>query len=293
MYSLCVVSLLLLGSVLGQSTTPDDVYRHLTVYTDVLSRIKSEYVEEPDMQGVTLGALNGLLESVDPYASYLDADQYTQYERVRTGEEAGVGLVLSRRVGYVTVVDAIPGSPAGEAGLTTGDMIETIDGVATRDMPLAYAEILLRGSVGSDVVLTVLRVQQGAEPHEVRLRRAKIDYPAVTSQMLPSGIGHVKVRSLESGKSKSVAAEVRKLAASGAERIILDLRRSSTGDPEEGAGTGQPVPRQWATGLPGRPEGDPKGLQRDAGIHDQPVAHGGCSEPWHGARRGDRGGGVA
>src|SRR5579872_5634913 len=77
--STLMVLLLLLGSVLGKGTAPDSPYRHLAVFTEVLSRIKSEYVEEPDLKSVSLGALNGLLESIDPFASYLNADQYQEY----------------------------------------------------------------------------------------------------------------------------------------------------------------------------------------------------------------------
>ena len=79
MSSTLLVLLLLVGAVLGRGAAPDSTYHHLSVYTDVLSRIKSEYVEEPDMKSVTLGALNGLLESIDPFASYLNAEQYKDY----------------------------------------------------------------------------------------------------------------------------------------------------------------------------------------------------------------------
>src|SRR5436189_4976409 len=122
-----LVLLLLLGTVLGKGTTPDSPYRHLQVYTEVVSRIKSEYLEEPDMKSVTLGALNGLLESVDPYASYLNADQYKQYLKQKDAKKGDIGLVLAKRFGYVGVVDAIPGSPAHKAGLNTGDGIESIN----------------------------------------------------------------------------------------------------------------------------------------------------------------------
>jgi carboxyl-terminal processing protease len=125
--STLVVFLLLLGAIRGKSAPPEDTYRHLAVYTEVLSRIKSDYVEEPDMKGVTLGALNGLLESIDPYASYLSADQYKQYLKSKDEKKADVGLVLSKKFGYVGIVDSIPGSPAAKAGLTTTDVIETIN----------------------------------------------------------------------------------------------------------------------------------------------------------------------
>src|SRR3954466_14983326 len=116
--STCLTVLLLIGSVLGRSASPDDTYKHMGVFADVLSRIKSEYVEEPDMKSVTLGALNGLLESIDPFASYLNADQYKEYVKKKDAYKGDVGLVLSKRAGYVAVVSALPGSPAAQAGIT-------------------------------------------------------------------------------------------------------------------------------------------------------------------------------
>ena len=82
--STCLTVLLLIGSVVGRSASPDDTYKHIGVFSDVVAHIKSEYVEEPDMKSVTLGALNGLLEAIDPFASYLNADQYK-----RLSEEQG------------------------------------------------------------------------------------------------------------------------------------------------------------------------------------------------------------
>src|SRR5438876_8760938 len=116
--STCLVVLLLFGAVRGRSAPAgDQPYTQLGVYTDVLSHIKSDYVEEPDMKAVTLGAINGMLESIDPYASYLDAEQYKQYLKAKQTPKAGVGLFLSRRFGYMTVVDSLPGSPASKAGI--------------------------------------------------------------------------------------------------------------------------------------------------------------------------------
>src|SRR3984893_16322483 len=113
--STCVVLLLLFGAVHGRSASTDNPYNHLGVYSEVLSRIKADYVEEPDMKAVTLGAINGMLESIDPYASYLNADQYKQWLKSKDQHKAGVGLVLSKKFGYVGVVDAISGSPAAKA----------------------------------------------------------------------------------------------------------------------------------------------------------------------------------
>ncbi|MBY0503126.1 MAG: carboxyl-terminal protease [Bryobacteraceae bacterium] len=224
---------LLVGQVVGRASNPEDAYRHLAVFTDVLSRIKSEYVEEPDMKSVTIGAVNGLLEAVDPYASYLNADQYKQYLKQKDLKKASVGLVLSKRFGYISVVDSIPGSPADKAGLTTGDMIETINAVATRDMPLAFAEILLQGDAGSTIDLSVLRVRK-PEPTKISLTRAMVMLPAVTGKLLPDGVGHIRVQSLEDGKTAQISTVIKDLEKQGAKKLVLDLRNAAFGTPEEG-----------------------------------------------------------
>jgi carboxyl-terminal processing protease len=217
----------------GKSASPEDTYRHLAVYTEVLSRIKSDYVEEPDMKSVTLGALNGMLEAIDPYASYLNADQYKQWLKSKDQHKASVGLILSKKFGYVGIVDAIPGSPASKAGLGTTDVLETINGVATRDMPLAFAELLLEGEPGTTVEVGVLRFRK-PEPQKLTLTRAAIEYPAVTSRMLPDNVGLIQAASLEGNRVKDIAAKVEELQKQGAKQLVLDLRHSATGGPEEG-----------------------------------------------------------
>src|ERR1700688_498031 len=219
--STCLVFVLLFGAMRGKSASPEDTYRHLAVYTEVLSRIKSDYVEEPDMKSVTLGAVNGLLESIDPYASYLNADQYKQWLKSKDQHKAGVGLILSKKFGYVGIVDAIPGSPAAKAGLSTTDVIETINGVATRDMPLAFAEILLEGNAGSTVELGVLRFRK-PEPQKWTLTRAMVTDPPVTAKIVPDEVGLIQVPSL-TGNVAAIATKVEDLQKQGAKRLVLDL----------------------------------------------------------------------
>jgi carboxyl-terminal processing protease len=232
--SACLLVLLLVGAHLGRSaSTTDDAYRHMAVFTEVLSRIKSDYVEEPDLKSVTLGAVNGLLESVDPFASYLNADQYKQYVREKDAQQADVGLVLSKRYGYVAVVSVLPGSPASKAGIGTGDLIESIKGVATRDMPLAYAEILLKGQPGSEVEISMLHMPD-PEPQKVKLTRAPVMIPPVMSRMLADQIGYIRPETLLAGKSADVTAAVRTLERQGAKGLVLDLRQCAIGTPSEG-----------------------------------------------------------
>src|SRR5665213_1135841 len=182
MSSTCLVALLLLGAVVSKGAPAEgaspavvadnNVYKHLEVYSEVLSRIKSEYVEEPNMSSVTLGAMNGLLESIDPYASYLNAEQYKEYLKNYDTYRGSLGMVLAKKFGYVTVVSVVPGSPAAKVGLTTGDMLESIKGIATRDMPLDYANLLLKGQPGTTVDLSVLR--RKPEPQKLTLTRAVV-----------------------------------------------------------------------------------------------------------------------
>lgn len=255
--SACLTVLLLIGTVLGQGASQDDTYKHLGVFTDVVSRIKSEYVEEPDMKSVTLGALNGMLEAIDPFASYLNADQYKDYLKNRDVRRSDVGLILSKKFGYVAVVGVVPGSPASKAGFSTNDMIETIKGIATRDMPLAYANLLLQGDPGSSVELSVVRVQR-PEPQTVKLVRANsVDSP-VEDRLLAGQAGYLRPGALTSATLRETAADIDRLQKQGAQKLILDLRNTAVGSPQDGMGLanlflskgrltylqGQRVPRQ-------------------------------------------------
>jgi carboxyl-terminal processing protease len=239
MSSTCLVALLLLGGVVSKGAPADErasadsnVYKHLAVYSEVLSRIKSEYVEEPDMSSVTLGAMNGLLEAIDPYASYLNAEQYKEYLKNFDTYKGDLGLVLAKKFGYITIVSVVPGSPAAKAGLTTNDMLESIKGIATRDMPLAYANLLLKGQPGTTVDLSVLR--RKPEPQKLTMTRAVVTAPPVESKMIPDNIGYIKIAAMGYGRVKEVANAVADLQKQGAKKLLLDLRYSASGTPEDG-----------------------------------------------------------
>ncbi len=235
--STCVVTLLLFGAVHGRSASPDNPYNNLGVYAEVLNKIKLDYVEEPDMKAVTLGAINGMLESIDPYASYLNADQYKQYVKSKDSKKADVGLVLSKRFGYMGVVGALPGSPAGKAGLGTGDVIESISNVSTRDMPLAFAELLFQGDAGSTIEISVLRARK-SEAQKVTLTRAVLVYPPLVAKLVtdqgPAPIGLIETVTLVPGRVKEIAAKIAELEKQGAKKFVLDLRHCSTGPDEDG-----------------------------------------------------------
>jgi len=185
------------------------------------------------MKSVTIGALNGMLEAIDPFASYLNAEQYKDYVKNKDLKRADVGLILSKKFGYVGIVGTVPGSPAAKAGLSTNDMIETIKGIATRDMPLAYAGLLLQGEPDSTVELSVVRVRR-PEPQTVKLTRATLTLPPVEAKMLAGQAGYINIDALSPAAVKETAGAVEKLQKEGAQKLVLDLRSCAVGSPDDG-----------------------------------------------------------
>jgi carboxyl-terminal processing protease len=229
-FSSVLTVLLLIGMSKGAST--DDHYKYVGVFSDVVAKIKGDYVEEPDMKSVTLGALNGMLEAIDPFASYLNAEQYKDYLKNKDIKRGDLGMLLSKKAGFVGIVGVVPNSPAAKAGLSTFDMIESIKGIATRDMPLAYAAMLMQGEAGSTVELSVWRYRR-AEPQTVKLTRAMLTLPPVDSKML-GDVGYVNIDALSGAHVKEVAAAVQALEKQGAKKLMVDVRDCAMGTPEDG-----------------------------------------------------------
>jgi len=218
------------------STKTDDSYRQLGVYSEVLSRIRTEYVEEPNVSRVTDGALHGLLESLDANSSYLDPAEYKDYKQRKNEGKAGIGAAVSKRYGYAAVISVIPGGPADKAGVNAGDILEAIEGKSTRDMSLAEIDGLLSGQPGSTIDVSIVRPRK-AQPVKVTITRAMVTDPPVTDKMLESGIGYIKIDDFPKGRSQEVAAKLKQLQKDGAKKIILDLRNSGDGEEDEGIAT--------------------------------------------------------
>jgi carboxyl-terminal processing protease len=131
------------------------------------------------------------------------------------------------------VVDALPGSAAEKANISNGDLIESINNVATRDMPLAYAEELLRGAPNSKVEITVLRLRN-PDPQKMTLIRANVPFPDVSAKMLPDNVGYIHVASLVANRVAETKSKIEQLKKEGAKYIVLDVRHCSTGAQENG-----------------------------------------------------------
>ena len=216
-------------------TNDDGSYRQLGVYSEVLSRIRTEYVEDPNIPSVTNGALHGLLESLDANSSYLDPTEYKDYKQRKEGK-AGIGAAISKRYGYAAVISVIPGGPADKAEIESGDIIEAIEGKTTRDMSLAEIDGLLTGPPGSVVNVSVVRPRR-AQPVKSALTRALVADPPVTDKMMEDGIAYLKVDDFPKGRSQEIANQLKAIQKEGAKKIILDLRNSGDGEESEGIAT--------------------------------------------------------
>jgi carboxyl-terminal processing protease len=235
--SFAVLLFVVVGSLGGvHASSSDGSYRQLQVYSEVLSRVRSEYVEEPNIPKVTDGALHGLLESLDSNSSYLAPEAYKQYKTHKIEAKGDIGATISKRFGYAAVVSLLPGSPAEKAGIESTDIFESIEGVSTRDMSLPEIRSLLAGSPGSTVNVSVVRARR-AEPQKVVITRDIVSIPPVTDKVLDEGIGYIKVEALTKGKAQEIAAKIKSLEKSGAKKLVLDLRNASDGDETEGIAT--------------------------------------------------------
>ena len=241
-FSTALTLLLLIGVLLGQEKSSGDPYRPLSVFSEVLSRIQSDYVEEPNFRNVTEGALHGMLESLDPHSSYLSPQEYQEYQK-RHEQQAGIGIIVSKRLGYVSVITVLPNSPAEKAGLLPGDILESIDGRSTRELSLAEVSWLLEGAPDTKVRIAVLR-ERAAEPKPMEITRQPIRLPEVTGQALEAGIGYIRAQVFTKGTTEKIADQIRQLRNRGAGKFILDLRNNAYGDVEEGIATANLFLRQ-------------------------------------------------
>ncbi|MBZ5686041.1 MAG: peptidase S41 [Acidobacteriia bacterium] len=232
--SFAVLLFVVVGSMGGvHASSSDGSYRQLQVYSEVLSRVRTEYVEEPNIPKVTDGALHGLLESLDSNSSYLSADAYKAFKAHRAEGKADIGAVVSKRFGYAAVVAVLPGSPAEKAGIEATDIFESIEGRSTREMSLPEIRNLIIGPPGSTLNVQVVRARK-AEPQKVVITRDVVGIPPVTEKMMDNGIGYVKVEALTKGKAQEIASKIKSLEKSGAKKILLDVRYCAEGDENEG-----------------------------------------------------------
>ncbi len=232
-----VLLFVVVGSLGGvHAASNNDSYRQLQVYSEVLSRIRTEYVEEPNVPKVTDGALHGLMEALDADSAYMSAEAYKKFKAHKPDGKAGIGAIVSKRFGYADVVSVFPGSPAEKAGVEAGDIFESIEGVSTKDLSLPEIRAILAGAPGSTVNLQVVGGHR-AEPKKVVVARDMVSEPAVADKMLEDGVGYIKTQALTHGRAQEIAARIKTLEKAGAKKLVLDLRGCAAGEEAEGVAT--------------------------------------------------------
>jgi carboxyl-terminal processing protease len=220
------------SSVNASAEPQDGAYRQINVYSEVLRHIQTDYVTDPDINAVTSGALRGLLESLDADSSYLSPTDYKSYKEDKGGK-AQVGINVSKRFGYATVVSVVPGSPADKANLSDGDIIEAIGGQDTRDLSLAMIHLMLEGQPGSELTIAVVRPRKAA-PDKIVMTRVAAALPPVTETMYEnSSILYVKPGVLDHEHVQQVEARLKGMQKAGNKKILLDLRDVAAGDMAE------------------------------------------------------------
>jgi carboxyl-terminal processing protease len=212
----------------------DGAYKQINVYSQVLKKIQTDYVTEPNMGEVTTGALHGLLETLDADSSYLSPDEYKLYKDHPIGADAQVGLTVSKRYGYAVIVSVLPGSPAEKEHFADGDAIESINGKSTRELSLAMIRVMLEGKPGSDVTLSVIRPRK-QDPDKITLTRTVVATPVLAEQQYEnSSILYLKPVVLTASRVDDIAARLKAMAKNGNTKILLDLRDVSSGDELQG-----------------------------------------------------------
>ena len=212
----------------------DGAYKQINVYSQVLKKIQTDYVTEPNMGDVTSGALHGLLETLDADSSYLSPEEYKLYKDHPVGADGQVGLTVSKRYGYAVIVSVLPGSPAEKEHFVDGDAIESINGKSTRELSLAMIRVMLEGKPGSEVTLSVIRPRK-QDPDKVTLTRTNVATPVLSEQQYEnSSILYLKPVVLTASRVDDIATRLKAMAKNGNTKVVLDLRDVTSGDEAQG-----------------------------------------------------------
>jgi carboxyl-terminal processing protease len=236
--SILLVALVFLGGMgpsrVRADSQHDGAYPEMEVYSEVLKKVQTDYVVDPNMTKVTVGALHGLLESLDPNSSYLTPEEYKAYKQHTNEGVAQVGLNISKRYGYATVVSVEPGSPADKQNIEDGDILEAIEGHSTREMSLVMIRLLLEGKPGTSVTFSLVRPRK-AEPDKITLTRAASQAPPLgLTEYESNSILYLKPVILNKERVNEIASRLKEMKKNGNKKILLDLRDVAEGDEEQG-----------------------------------------------------------
>jgi len=212
----------------SKDSAREGIYKNLDLFVEVLREIEKNYVEPVDPKKLIYGAIRGMMRALDPHSSFMTKDEYKELMVETKGKFTGVGIEITIKDNFLTVVAPIEGTPAYKAGIKAGDRIIKIDDMPTKDMTLMDAVKHIRGPKGTKVKLTILR--EGVnKPLEFVIVRDVIPIRSVKKCMLTSHIGYVRISSFQSNTTKELKQALRDLEKKGLNGLILDLRNNPGG----------------------------------------------------------------
>lgn len=205
-----------------------DGYENLKIFTEVLSYVEANYVEEVKAEKLVHGAIRGMLRTLDPHSSYMPPAVYREMQVETEGRFGGLGIEITIRDDILTVVSPIEGTPAFRAGVQAGDKIVKVEGETTKDMSLVDVVKKLRGPEGTSVTISILR-EGFTEPKDFSITRAIIRIKSVRWTTLQDDIGYIKLRSFQKNTSEELENALQDLEEQNARAVVLDLRNNPGG----------------------------------------------------------------
>jgi len=226
LFFLIIISLLFFEKGFSENS---DIYKKIDLFGEVLEKINKEYVDEVDQSKSMDAAINGLLQSLDPYSAYMTPESFEGMQTETSGKFGGLGIEVGMESGVVKVISPIDNTPASRAGLKAGDYIVKIDGIQVQGKSLMDAVDLMRGLVGSSIEITVRR--RGVKKALIfNITREIIQVQSVKSELIDNNIGYIRLTSFNENSSEQIKAKVKKLNKNeNLKGYILDLRNNPGG----------------------------------------------------------------
>mgnify|MGYP001289476283 CR=1 FL=1 len=207
----------------------EEIYEKIDLFGEVLDKINKEYVDEVDQNKTMDAAINGVLQSLDPYSAYMSPEMFNNMQTETSGQFGGLGIEVTMEAGVVKVITPIDNTPASKVGVKSGDYIVKIDNIQVQGKSLSEAVELMRGPVGSDIEITVRRIGK-KKALTFTITREVIKVLSVKSKVLENNIGYLRLTSFNENSGNQIKAQIKKLNKDHSiKRYILDLRNNPGG----------------------------------------------------------------
>ena len=227
--SAVLLAILLTGGVFGQATQRTNIYRYLSIFSEVLDLVRSSYVDQVSSDQLMDGAFSGVTDAIDEFSYYVPPQQMSEYKSFVDVDDNGVGLVVTKRYGYAYVISAIPGSPADDAGFERGDFIEKINGTPTQKMAVWQVRHAIRGT--QPIRLQVLR---GGQTRREELTLVPAEFHPLQLETEEYGdVAYIRIPYFEKGTAAQFRNALREVHQSGTRKLIVDVRGNAGGDVEQ------------------------------------------------------------